>query len=135
MQIDPTAEGVEVIAHRDRLERVIGHLIQNALEATPIGGTVRIEARCDAAGAVVQVIDSGRGMSRDFIETQLFKPFSSTKEHGMGVGAFESREYIREVGGTLAVDSLEDAGSTFTLRLPVRQPAKARMQPTLGLPH
>jgi len=135
LHIDPTAEGVEVVAHRDRLERVVGHLIQNALEATPPGGTVRIDARCEPAGAVVQVIDSGRGMSRDFIETQLFKPFSSTKEHGMGVGAFESREYIREVGGSLAVESREGTGTTFTLRMPARPPAKARLQPSASVQH
>jgi signal transduction histidine kinase len=58
-------------------------------------------------------------MSRTFVEPQLFKPFNSTKEHGMGIGTFESREYLREIGGTLQVTSTEGKGSTFTLRLPI----------------
>ena len=58
-------------------------------------------------------------MSREFVETKLFRPFTSTKEHGMGIGAFESRDYVREIGGTLAVASTEGRGTTFTLRLPI----------------
>ena len=108
-----------VVAHRDRLERVIGHLVQNAIEATPSSGSVRIEAGRDGRDVLVNVIDTGAGMSREFIDTQLFKPFSSTKEHGMGIGAFESREYIREIGGSLAVASTEGRGTRFTVRLPV----------------
>ena len=119
VDIDAAAEHSEIIAHRDRLERVVGHLLQNAVEATPAGGTVRLAARRDGEHAVVEVIDTGRGMSRDFVETSLFRPFTSTKEHGMGVGAFESREYVREIGGSLTVASVEGRGTTFSMRLPV----------------
>lgn len=124
LHLDPTAESIEVVAHRDRLERVVGHLIQNALEATPAGGSVRVTARCEADGVQVDIVDTGRGMSREFIESRLFRPFSSTKEHGMGIGAFESREYVREIGGTLTVRSTEGQGSTFTVRLPVHHRAE-----------
>jgi putative PEP-CTERM system histidine kinase len=119
LTVAASAVDVLVVAHRDRLERVIGHLVQNALEATPSSGSVRIEAESDGRDVTVNVIDTGTGMSREFIDTQLFKPFSSTKEHGMGIGAFESREYIREIGGSLAVASTEGRGSTFSIRLPV----------------
>jgi putative PEP-CTERM system histidine kinase len=130
LHVDPTVESVEVVAHRDRLERVVGHLIQNALEATPAGGSVRVSAQCERDTAQVEVTDTGRGMSREFIETKLFRPFSSTKEHGMGIGAFESREYVRELGGSLSVRSAEGAGTTFTLRLPVhRRNTEARALP------
>lgn len=108
-----------VVAHRDRLERVVGHLVQNAIDATPAGGTVRVDARLQADTALIDVIDTGRGMSAAFVENHLFKPFTSTKEHGMGIGAFESREYVREIGGRLDVRSAEGVGTTFTLRLPV----------------
>jgi signal transduction histidine kinase len=80
---------------------------------------VSIEAERDGREVLVKVIDTGAGMSREFIDTQLFKPFSSTKEHGMGIGAFESREYIREIGGSLAVASTEGRGTCFSIRLPV----------------
>ncbi len=119
LTVSESAKDLLVVAHRDRLERVIGHLVQNALEATPSGGSVRIEAERDGREVLVNVIDTGAGMSREFIDTQLFKPFSSTKEHGMGIGAFESREYIREVGGSLAVASTEGHGTRFSIRLPV----------------
>jgi signal transduction histidine kinase len=99
---------------------VVGHLVQNAIEATPAGGEVRVSARVDAGQAVVEVADTGRGMSRAFVDTELFRPFTSTKEHGMGVGAFESREYVREIGGALSVSSAEGRGTTFTIRLPAR---------------
>jgi len=119
LEIAPDVEQAAVVAQRDRLERVVGHLLQNAVEATPPDGSVRIAARCEGRHAVVEVIDTGRGMSRAFIETCLFRPFTSTKEHGMGIGAFESRDYVREIGGTLAVASAEGRGTTFTLRLPI----------------
>ncbi len=124
LHIEETARNLEVVAHRDRLERVLGHLVQNAQEATPVSGSVRVAVRRDGDHALIEVIDTGRGMSREFIETSLFRPFSSTKEHGMGIGAFESREYINELGGSLKVSSTEGQGTTFSLRLPVksRQP-------------
>lgn len=120
LELDGPTERVDVVAHRDRLERVVGHLVQNAIEATPAGGEVRVHARLDAGEAVVEVTDTGRGMSRAFVDTELFRPFTSTKEHGMGVGAFESREYVREIGGSLSVSSAEGRGTTFTIRLPAR---------------
>jgi putative PEP-CTERM system histidine kinase len=125
LDVSEEAEHAELAAHRDRLERVIGHLVQNAVEATPAGGSVRVVARLDGADAVVRIVDTGRGMSRAFVDTRLFRPFTSTKEHGMGIGAFESREYVRELGGSLTVDSAEGRGTTFTIRLPARAPVPA----------
>jgi len=128
LSIDDDVERTPVTAHRDRLERVVGHLVQNAIEATPPGGSVAVAARRDGGDVLVTVSDTGRGMSASFIETGLFKPFMSTKEHGMGIGAFESREYVREIGGRLDVDSAEGRGTTFTLRLPIHgeQPSVPR---------
>ncbi len=108
-----------VLAHRDRLERVIGHLIQNAAEATGPSGMIRVRARRDGADALIEVEDNGKGMSEDFIRSRLFRPFVSTKAHGMGIGTFESREYIRELGGSLEVRSRESSGTVFTVRLPL----------------
>lgn len=122
LDIAQDAEGLDVVAHADRLERVVGHLIQNAAEATPSGRPVRIVVRRDGVHTLIEVVDSGHGMSPAFVETRLFKPFNSTKEHGMGIGTFESREYLREIGGTLQVASTEGIGSTFTLRLPIHDP-------------
>jgi signal transduction histidine kinase len=108
-----------VMAHRDRLERVIGHLLQNASEVCAAGGSVEVALGTQANGAVIEVRDNGCGMSEAFIREKLFQPFSSTKAHGMGIGAFESREYLREVGGALDVESTEGVGTIFRIRLPL----------------
>lgn len=108
-----------VMADPERLERVMGHLIQNAIEATPRDGSVGITVERREHEVCVTISDSGSGMSEDFIRERLFKPFDSTKAAGMGIGAFESREYIGELGGQLDVASLPQAGTTFTVRLPL----------------
>jgi signal transduction histidine kinase len=66
----------------------------------------------------VEVGDTGCGMSEDFVRTQLFRPFSSTKASGMGIGSFESAQYIRELGGSIDVDSRPGEGTLFTVLLP-----------------
>jgi len=58
-------------------------------------------------------------MSQEFIRDRLFKPFETTKSAGMGVGVFESREYIQQLGGRLDAASREGAGTTFTITLPL----------------
>lgn len=128
LDIAGSAEHARIVAHRDRLERVIGHLVQNAVEATPPDGAVRVAARREGDDAVIEVSDTGHGMDRAFVETRLFRPFASTKRLGMGIGAFESREYVREIGGGITVASAQGRGATFTLRLPLHDapPAAAR---------
>jgi signal transduction histidine kinase len=67
---------------------------------------------------VVEIADTGSGMTEEFIRERLFKPFESTKSAGMGIGVFESREYIHELGGTLDVTSTPAVGTTFKVVLP-----------------
>ncbi len=104
--------------HDDRLERVLGHLVQNALDATPASGRVWLRTERSAGSVRVEVGDTGCGMSEDFVRTQLFRPFSSTKASGMGIGSFESAQYIRELGGSIEVDSQPGVGTVFTVLLP-----------------
>lgn len=111
--------GLAVLAHRERLERVVGHLIQNAIEATPPGGRVVARLAKRENFAILEVADSGRGMSEQFIRDGLFKPFESTKATGMGIGTYESREYVRELGGSIDVESRESRGTTFRVMLPL----------------
>lgn len=111
--------GQPVLANWARLERVIGHLIQNAIEATPRDGQVRVSLTREKGAAVVEVKDTGHGMSEAFIRERLFKPFESTKSAGMGVGVFESREYVHELGGQLEVTSDPSSGTTFRMTLPL----------------
>ncbi|WP_402718163.1 XrtA/PEP-CTERM system histidine kinase PrsK [Janthinobacterium rivuli] len=108
-----------VLANRARLERVLGHLIQNAIEATASDGKVAVRLRRVQHTAVVELDDTGQGMSEQFIRDRLFTPFDTTKTAGMGIGVFESREYLREVGGSLEVRSEPQVGTTFRVILPL----------------
>jgi putative PEP-CTERM system histidine kinase len=115
--------GLAIVADRERLERVVGHLIQNAIEATPKEGSVTITVGQRNDAVRIEIADTGEGMTEEFIRERLYKPFESTKSAGMGIGVFESREYITELGGTLDVFSTPTLGTTFTVILPLQQRA------------
>ncbi len=112
-------EDVATRGHADRLERVLGHLVQNAFEATPEDGRVWIAARRRSGQVEVEIGDTGSGMDEDFVENRLFRPFSTTKHGGMGIGTYESFQYVRELGGTIAVDSRVGHGTVMRLSLPL----------------
>ncbi|HQO28336.1 MAG TPA: PEP-CTERM system histidine kinase PrsK [Accumulibacter sp.] len=105
--------------HEDRIERVIGHLVQNALDATEKNGRVWVRVARQTAYALVEVGDTGHGMSPEFIRERLFKPFQTTKPTGMGIGAYESFQYVHELGGRLSVESTVDVGTKVNLLLPL----------------
>jgi putative PEP-CTERM system histidine kinase len=116
LQLD---ESVVTRGHEQRLERVIGHLVDNALDATDPAGQVQVQVSRHGSQAQIVVRDDGKGMSEDFIRQRLFKPFQSTKQSGMGIGAFESAEYVKELGGEVAVQSAVGQGTTITVTLPL----------------
>jgi signal transduction histidine kinase len=102
-----------------RIEEVLENLVLNALEAMREKGTLTIEAGHTPNGAPeFSVSDTGRGMSRQFIETRLFRPFATTKKTGIGLGLYTCREVIHASGGSIEVESVEDAGTTFRVVLP-----------------
>jgi putative PEP-CTERM system histidine kinase len=105
--------------HEDRLERVLGHLVHNALDATAQGGDVWVATRRQAGQVVVEVGDTGVGMTDEFIQSRLFRPFSTTKESGMGIGTHESLQYVRELGGQIDVRSRPGEGTLMTVLLPL----------------
>ncbi|MEJ5975726.1 XrtA/PEP-CTERM system histidine kinase PrsK [Novosphingobium sp. PS1R-30] len=108
-----------VMANREALEQVLTHLIQNAIDASAANRPVYVSAAADGVHARFDVVDSGTGMSPDFVRTKLFKPFFSSKTGGFGIGAFEARELVIAMGGRLEVESREGLGSRFTIRLPL----------------
>jgi putative PEP-CTERM system histidine kinase len=114
------AAGATITADRERLATVFSHIIQNAQEATADDGEVAVTLDTEGGNAVVSIRDTGSGMSENFVRDKLFKPFESTKGlTGMGIGAFESREYVRQLGGDVSVTSTPGAGSTFTITLQI----------------
>ncbi len=114
-----TLEPLATRGHDDRLERVLGHLVQNALDATPAQGTVWIGVERSSGQVRVDVGDTGSGMTDEFIQSRLFRPFSTTKHSGMGIGTYESQQYIRELGGAISVRSTPGEGTVMTVQLPL----------------
>jgi signal transduction histidine kinase len=80
----------------------------------------------DAGGAaVIEVADSGCGMSEQFVRDRLFNAFESTKSTGMGIGTYEAQQYVHELGGRIDVESRQGHGTVFRVSLPVGMPVKA----------
>jgi len=116
---------VTLLADRDRLASVIENIIKNAQDATPKDGYVHIQLSQQAGMASVTVEDNGCGMDKEFIRDRLFRPFDTTKgDTGMGVGAYDSREYIRALGGDIGVTSTPGKGTVFRVSLPVTSTAE-----------
>lgn len=120
-QLD-AGEDCRVEANAERLKTVVTHLVQNAQEATPPEGRVEVRLAREGQLAILEVEDTGTGMDSEFLRERLFRPFQSTKGlTGMGIGTFESREYIRQLGGDITVRSQRGAGTCFRIVLPLME--------------
>jgi putative PEP-CTERM system histidine kinase len=100
-----------------RFDTALGHLINNAAEASPPGEPVRVLVRREGRQVVVEVIDRGPGMTPEFIRDELFRPLSTSKRQGSGIGAWQARELLREAGSELSVLSRPGAGTTMRVLL------------------
>ncbi|MEY2943777.1 MAG: hypothetical protein RLY97_1791 [Pseudomonadota bacterium] len=109
----------DVSANRESLEQVLRHLVQNAVDASEDQAPVFMSVASDGLFCMIDVVDSGHGMSPEFIRNRLFKPFDSTKQGGFGIGAYEARELIKAMGGRLDVESRVGIGSRFCIRMPL----------------
>jgi putative PEP-CTERM system histidine kinase len=112
---------VATIGYEQRFERVLGHLVQNAIDATQPSGEVRISVGAEGRNAVIEICDSGCGMSEAFVRERLFRPFQTTKGNGMGIGVFEAAQYTKDMGGRIEVDSHPGAGTRLRLMLPLER--------------
>ena len=112
-----------VLAEVEGLEQALVHLVQNAVEASAARSPVLLDVSCDGLHGRIEVVDSGLGMSPQFVREGLFKPFVSSKEGGFGIGAFEARELVRAMGGRLDVESREGLGTRFAIVLPLASAA------------
>ena len=122
-RVIPHPDNIYINADPEQLYSILGHLIQNAQDATPAKGEITLTLKKARDNVVLFIQDTGAGMSEDFIETRLFKPFESTKGlTGMGIGAYQAREYVRNVGGNIDVTSEPEVGSCFTIRFPLAKP-------------
>jgi len=118
LQLD-TATVLSARGHEERVERVIGHVVQNAFDATPPAGSVSLTLNKEGSYARIDVRDTGCGMSEEFIRNRLFKPFQTTKESGMGIGSYESFQYLQELGGKIEVQSKPGSGTCVSVFMPL----------------
>jgi putative PEP-CTERM system histidine kinase len=117
VDLDAT-QPVFALGHEERLEQVLAHLVQNALDATPPDGRVRLAVRGEAEFAVAEIQDNGVGMTQEFVRDRLFRPFQTTKASGMGIGGYESHQYVTSIGGRLLVESTPGEGTTIRVLVP-----------------
>jgi putative PEP-CTERM system histidine kinase len=111
---------VTVEVDAEQFTMVLTHLIQNAQDSTPSGGTVSVSTGAANGQVSIAVSDSGTGMTQEFVRDRLFRPFDSTKgSQGMGIGAYQAREFARKMGGDLNVRSEVSKGTTVTMSLPL----------------
>lgn len=116
-----------VQANPERLTTVIEHVIRNAQDATRADGSVSVGVTHRGDQAQLVVDDSGLGMDAEFVRDRLFRPFDSTKgAKGMGIGAYQVREYIHRLAGNVEVQSSPGQGTRFTISMPVCEPARAQ---------
>jgi putative PEP-CTERM system histidine kinase len=123
-------DGAELWARVDghALEQALGHLIQNAVEACSASVPVTVGLSASASAVTISVTDQGVGMDPEFVRSQLFQPFASTKPGGFGIGTFEAVSLIKAMGGRVAVESRPGDGTTFTISLQRAAPVAA-LQP------
>jgi signal transduction histidine kinase len=119
-QLQSSLSSSIVRADAERLTAVLEHVIRNAQDAAVPMSSVEIEASVEGDEATVKVIDTGRGMDPEFVRERLFRPFDSTKgSKGMGIGAYQTREYIQMLGGRVEVQSSPGSGTHFSITLPL----------------
>jgi putative PEP-CTERM system histidine kinase len=109
-----------VATNEEEFIMVLAHVIRNAQDACSEDGTVTVGLHRSDSLATITVSDDGAGMSSDFVRDRLFRPFDSTKgNQGMGIGAYQAREFARQMGGDLAVDSRPGEGTRVSISVPI----------------
>ncbi|HET8551442.1 MAG TPA: XrtA/PEP-CTERM system histidine kinase PrsK [Gammaproteobacteria bacterium] len=129
-QLESGDENLCIEVEADRFCAILGHVIRNAQDATPGDGHVTVSLARSGDNAIIQVRDDGEGMDANFIRERLFQPFFTTKSSkGMGVGAYQVREYVTAAGGSVDVASRPGQGTTFTISLPLAAARPAEEPP------
>ena len=120
-----------VTGNAGELREVLTNLIFNAVDAMPFGGSITLRSRRDpaAGGVLVEIADTGTGMTEE-VRTRCLEPFFSTKgDHGTGLGLSMVFGIVQRHEGQLEIESVPGEGTTFRIRLPI---AAGRPQPANG---
>jgi nitrogen fixation/metabolism regulation signal transduction histidine kinase len=114
-------------ADPDLLHRALSNLVLNALDAMPNGGKLTLRTRCEASKAVMEVADTGSGLTHEECE-RIFTPYYTSKQHGTGLGLAIVQSVISDHGGRISVKSEPGQGTTFRIELPRDRVARNRSQ-------
>ncbi len=134
LQLEGVKSLGQVTCHASSLRRVVFNLVQNALDATPKGGTVSLAGHGTATQVQLQVRDTGSGIPAERLE-RIFEPLYTTKPEGTGLGLYVVQEIVTAHGGQITVHSMEGQGTTFRItlpRIPAEAPVPAGLSPTNG---
>jgi len=112
-------EPVSALFDREEISKVITNLVLNAFDATSMQGKVDITVGRENDSAFVKVSDNGCGMSEEFVERKLFRPFYTTKKKGLGIGLYQCKTIVDAHAGRLKVVSEEGRGTDFIMYLPL----------------
>ena len=110
----------KVVLDPEQMLKVVTNLVLNASDAVDGKGHIRIGTSQDNGWVVLAVIDSGCGMSAEFLDHSLFRPFQSTKRSGLGIGMFQSKMIVEAHGGRIEVESELGKGTAFRVLLPLQ---------------
>jgi len=109
----------KIITDKGQLQQVLLNIINNAVDAVPQGGTIKIQTRLsDSNYLEISIQDNGSGIPKDVLK-HIFEPFYSTKKKGTGLGLYISYGIIKKLGGDIHVESEIDQGTTFTIKIPI----------------
>jgi signal transduction histidine kinase len=111
-------EPVRLNADSKQIAQILTNLVDNAYQAMPAGGSLRIAARTEGDTAVITIEDSGEGIDPELVE-RFFEPFFTTRSDGTGLGLAIVRRLIEGHGGEIAIDNGSSGGAIVTVRLPV----------------
>ncbi|MDA8087410.1 MAG: ATP-binding protein, partial [Nitrospiraceae bacterium] len=106
------------MADREELKKVVINLLFNSIEATARKGNISVETGRAGENVFIRAKDDGCGMRAEFVRTELFRPFRTTKQKGLGIGLCQCKQIVEAHGGRIDVESEEGKGSTFTVYLP-----------------
>jgi len=109
----------EILADPDQIQKVVFNLILNAGDAVGNDGEIVVSTEKQDGWVALTVSDNGCGISKEFMDQFLFRPFRTTKTRGTGIGLFQSKMIVEAHNGVIEVDSREGQGSTFRVLLPI----------------
>jgi putative PEP-CTERM system histidine kinase len=120
-KLDPLPK---MVGDREQLRSMITNLLLNARDAVGGAGRIMVETRQRNGWVTLSIADNGCGMTPAFVKNSLFRPFSTTKKKGLGIGMFHAKMIVEAHRGNIQVKSELGSGTTFEVMLPLKSPAE-----------